>query len=380
MKVFRIVPMFRRNKEVECYIPQMHGFTLEEEADILSRISSFVPEKRWAFAEQAIPGDYSGVLVSQNSPSQRIRMLRDAQKEIIGYNLQVGLGVKELIERCHGVAIDIRYEQCEQLMSLLDVFGDKRTRRIALGITNIHQFEQWHRYGFDYFIGDFYTKAVIAGGDLRKRLSPVKANKLAILSEINNWNADDSNAGLNAIAEIIERDVYLTMSLLKVANSAFFTRQAGSSVNNLRDAVVRIGVNHLREWAVGILASDLADDKSPEISRVALLRAKFMENLAIRMNLDRWRAFMTGLLSVSGVMLGITLEEAIRELNVPEDILGYIHYQDALGQTYGLAESYLSGDVKNLESMGAGQPILDNLYIAYLTAETWVFDVLRNLA
>jgi EAL and modified HD-GYP domain-containing signal transduction protein len=367
--------MFRRDREVEAYIPQLSGFTEEEELELLNRVGGAIPKKMWVFAEHAAPDEYTGVLVRQDGDKERLRALREAGKEIIGYNLKVELGVKELLECCDAVAVDRLYGHFHQLDALLRVYSAKNIRRIALSVNSLDEFTALWAEGFDYFIGDFYTKTVLAESAQKEKLNPVKANQVALLAEVSTWTDDDTDQDLHKMAHIIERDVALTLSILKLSNSAAFGGH--KQIRNVYDAIVRVGTANLKRWAISHLTSAVTDEKTPEIARVALLRAKFMENLmTVR---EKWLAFYAGLASVTGVMLGLPQEDALNELNAPQQVRDALQYKGEIGTLYGVAEAYINGDTDRLNLHLAGTNLADKLYKAYLDAELWVNDLLAQL-
>lgn len=377
MKILRIVPMFRRNREVEAYIPHLIGFTEKEEIELLYRVDRAIPRKMWAFVENSIPAEYQGVLVNQMSVRERYKDLREAHKDLIGYNFKVVMGVKELLEQCNAVAIDTQYSQFTQIMALLGVYCDDRVRTVALSVNSLKEFDEWRNQGFDFFIGDFYTKTVISDNRPAEKINPVKANQIALLAEIGTWKDNDPNQDLHKLASIIERDVALTLSILKLSNAAAFGGRG--QINNVHDAIVRVGTGNLKRWAMTYLTSTVTDEKTPEIARVALLRGKFMENLAGQIGLEKWKAFFTGLASVAGVMLGISQEQALQEMNAPPEIAGFLQHADQMGAVYGVVEGYLNGNMDLLEKNLARITLGDNIYLSYLNAEMWVVDLLRQM-
>ncbi len=380
MRILRIVPLFKRNGDIDVFVPQLQGFSAEEELELLARVDRAVPQKKWAFVQHSIPPGYSGVMVTQNSAPERIAALREAQIDIIGYELEVRMGVKELLELCNAVAVDIHYEQYEQIISLMQAFGDKRTKKIALAVGEYAEFELGKKNGFDYFSGDFYTKVVLSDGQAKAKLDPIKANKLAILGEVSTWSSGTVNKSMDQIAQIIQRDVFLTMSLIKMANSAFFGSRG--KVTQLKDALVRIGMDNISQWSIAILSTAATQEKTPVIARVALLRAKFMENLAIWSGGNRWEAFFTGLSSVADVLLGTTKEEALKEMRAPECVGEYLRYEGDIGWLLALTESYIGGDIAGLTKLLEQRPnntIADRMYVACMDAELWVTDILSTV-
>jgi EAL and modified HD-GYP domain-containing signal transduction protein len=374
LKILRIVPLFRRDRGVEAYIPHLIGFTAEEELELLRKVDRAIPKKMWAFAEQSVPDGYTGVLVPQDGSKERIAALREAGLEIVGYNLKLEPGVRDLMESCAAVAVDRLYGQFNQFDALLRIYGSKNIKRIVLSVNTLADYDALWKEGFDYFIGDFYTKSVLGDGGIYEKLNPVKANQIALLAEVSTWHDDDTGQDLRKMAGIIERDVALTLSILKLSNSAAYGGR--QQIGNVYDAIVRVGTANLKRWAISHLTGAVTDRETPEIARVALLRAKFMENLA---KTDKWLAFFAGLASATGVMLGLPREEALNELNAPQPVRDALQYNGTLGAVYGAAEAYINGEDERLLAHAAALDPAEPLYLAYLDAELWVTDLLSQL-
>ena len=377
MKIVRLVPVFNRKKKVEVFVPQFSGFSEKEEIRILEQLSPLVANKRWAFCEHAIPEDYLGILVNQNSGEERFVKVRESGHDVIGYEFEIKVGLQSMLDWCYAIAIDMNYENSDQLLRLAELYSGKHIRKIALCVCSEPEFEKCMRQGFEFMIGDFYTKTVITDtGD--SKLHPVKANKLAILSEVMSW--DDEFAGQNTqkVLDIIQRDMFITLALIKLSNSAMFGGKNG--ITSLKDAVIRIGYKNLKVWIMSLLPGSLADEETPEITKAALLRAKFMENLAEALNLNSLAAFYTGMLSLSGVMLGVPAEAAIRELGAPDEILDYLKYQGEIGQLYGLVESYISGENERFNMYSRALNVQSEIFHHYINAELWVYEIVRATA
>ena len=377
MRILRIVPMFTKTGAVDAYIPQLEGFSRMDELEALHRISKAVPHKKWAFVQNCLPREYSGILVTNEGGVERANEVREAGLSVIGYNLEPHMGVKELIDKCNAVAMDIHNPQRDQLVSLLNIYTNASTNRIALCVNSIDDYRTYVHQGFDYFIGDFYTKAVITSNRPNGQLGPIQANKLAVLSEVTKWE-QESRDNVAKIAQIIQRDVFLTLSLIKMANSAFFGTIR--KIDELKDAIIRIGMDNLTKWSIAILSTAITEERTPEIARVALVRARFMENLAAWFAKSRWLSFFTGLASVSGVMLGMPLDGALKEMQAPPEVSDYIHFQGDIGRLYGIVTNYISGDLSAMDRFLDGDTALaDRLHVAYISAELWVADILKSI-
>ncbi len=374
MKIVRLVPVFNRKKKVEVFVPQFSGFSEKEEIRILEQLSPLILNKRWAFCEHAVPDDYLGVMVTQNSGEDRFVKVRESGHDVIGYEFEIKVGLQSMLDWCYAIAIDMNYENSDQLLRLAELYSGKHIRKIALCVCSNAEFDICLKQGFEFMIGDFYTKTVISDrGDAK--LHPVKANKLAILSEVMSWEADFAGQNTQKVLDIIQRDMFITLALIKLSNSPMFGGKKG--ITSLKDAIIRIGYKNLKVWIMSLLPGSLADEETPEITKVALLRAKFMENLAEVLNLNPLLAFYTGMLSLSGIMLGIPAEAAIRELGAPDEIMDYLKYQGDIGQLFGLAESYISGENDRFRLYSRSLNVQNEIFHHYINAELWVYEMLR---
>ncbi|MSQ68918.1 MAG: serine/threonine protein kinase [Gammaproteobacteria bacterium] len=103
--------------------------------------------------------------------------------------------------------------------------------------------------------------------------------------EINRLTADDSSAGLNDLAEVVQRDFSLANRLMKISNSAFFDR-GGDGVSTISQAISLVGTRLVRMLCNGLLVFDRLQNDTAELqdglvsSFVAGLMAR---NLGLRL-------------------------------------------------------------------------------------------------
>ncbi|MDR0818492.1 MAG: HDOD domain-containing protein [Oscillospiraceae bacterium] len=159
------------------------------------------------------------------------------------------------------------------------------------------------------FSGDFYSAPVTKGSG---EISPIKMNALHLLGQINQEDFE-----LIDVAEIIERDAALSVSLLRFINSAGGFRGT-KRVESIRQAVAIMGQNEVKRWATVAITSQLGEDRPSEITRLSLLRGKFAENLADAYELGMLKSglFISGLLSLLDVILQKPMAEAIADVAV----------------------------------------------------------------
>ena len=162
-------------------------------------------------------------------------------------------------------------------------------------------------------------------------MSPLKANALRILKEVN-----EEDFELTDIGATIEKDPALSISLLRFINSpAVGLRNKVESINN---AVAILGQDAVRRWTTVTISISLSDDKPGEITKLSLVRAKFAENLAPLFGLGALSGslFMTGLFSLLDTILDKTMEDAIKEVAVDDNVRASLVEQS--GKLYPVIE------------------------------------------
>ena len=185
---------------------------------------------------------------------------------------------------------------------------------IRLVLTNIPDMDTFSQFTGNkqaLFTGSFYNQPITAG---ETEISPVKINALQLLNEVNSADFE-----LEDIASIIERDPYLTISLLRFINASAGLKR---EVDSIPQAVAIMGQEEVRRWATVAIQISLAEDQPGEITRLSLVRAKFAENLAGHFELGVFQQglFMMGLFSLLDVILQKPMAEAVKEVAMNERV------------------------------------------------------------
>lgn len=126
---------------------------------------------------------------------------------------------------------------------------------------------------------------------------------------------------VDEIEQIISRDVSLTYSLLKIVNSAYFALRHRATT--VKQALVILGMDQLKQW-IYLLSFRSEDGPTPdELIKTSFLRASFASALQPHMKnlgIDKNEAYLLGMFSTLGSFMDITLEEALREIFIKEEI------------------------------------------------------------
>ena len=137
----------------------------------------------------------------------------------------------------------------------------------------------------------------------------------------------DNDAEIGEIVELIKQEPKLTINLLKLMNSAYFSfRQEISSVKH---AVALLGMKNLKRWLILMLYSGLEEDiTSNPILMLAKNRADLMTLLAKKIKVDEEVAYLTGLLSLIDVIFEIPIDEIFKSMRISSEIKNAIMYRD----------------------------------------------------
>lgn len=223
----------------------------------------------------------------------------------------------ELIKLCDIIKVDLRAYPSEKEF-LLDVKRIQGTRRrmLAEKIETHEEFEKCKTLGFELFQGYFFAKPQLVKG---KQLS---YNKQVVLSLISHLQSPDVN--LDYIEEILMRDPELTYKLLKLVNSAAYTR--GRKLTKIKQALTWLGLRKIKSWVILLSLSQL-DDKPQELTSIALIRAKTCELIANQINMNNSEVFFTtGMLSCLPAFMDMNMHKLLEHIPLSEEIFNALLY------------------------------------------------------
>jgi len=221
---------------------------------------------------------------------------------------------KPLIALAHIIKIDILAVGIRQLPQHIEAIraANKSVHLLAEKVETRAQFELCKALGMDYFQGYFFARTQIVKGHA------LASNKLAILNLL--ASVYDPDIDMGELAEIIGHDVGLTHKLLAFVRS--YPGNETIQINSIKDAVLRFGLQKLQSW-VSILVLAGKDDKTPELFRTALIRARFVQLLAECTNLSQRESFfMVGLFSCLDALMDADMPSLMATMPLHASIKG----------------------------------------------------------
>ncbi|WP_435099617.1 EAL and HDOD domain-containing protein [Arhodomonas sp. AD133] len=252
------------------------------------------------------------------------------------------------------VKIDVLAHTTEEVEALVARLRRHQCKLVAEKVETPEQFEWCKALGFDYFQGYFlcHPKLVTARS--------LAVNRLSLIELLQCLYAPDMD--VQALVAIIDRDPSLTYKLLRAVNSASYGLPR--RVDSIREAVVLLGTETLRNWAA-LIAMSRVDDKPVELMTMAVLRAAMAEELARRLGHVGTGAFFTvGLFSLLDAIMDAPLEALVEALPVSESVSGaLLRREGTMGEVLGNVLAYEHGDWASLDDSRLPRSELRDAYL-----------------
>jgi len=271
--------------------------------------------------------------------------------------------------------VDFAHVDDDAAKALCDEYRTAGLSMVAKGINDAGAHDLAEELAFDFCQGSFYRAA--PEDDEDGELAAYKVNYLSLLRQVH-----QETIQLNAIEEIIKRDVSLTYRLLKYINSAAFGLR--NTVKSTRQALVLLGESGIRRWGSLISVTCMGKDKPTELMVCSLVRARFCESIgiALRMTDEESELFLLGLFSLIDVIAGRPMHKMLEDIPLSPNVKSALEGDKDLSQAVatggrnrmrevlGLVVAYESGDwmaVTELsESLGLNEDVVPDLYVAAL--------------
>ena len=295
-------------------------------------------------------------------------------------------GVKKLTEGSFKIAIDnyLIHSHLQPLvtmasmidMNVQQVNGDdlrahiqmlKKLHPLVLAdhVESYEQYEQCREWGADYIQGYFLNRPRIISGESLAANQMTVMNLLAVLH--------NPETDVDEIDDVITKDVSLSYKILKLINSAFFSR--ATDIESIRHAIVMLGRKQLCTWA-SMMALSSMDDKPREQVRIAMIRAKSCELLAHKASKDGADSFFTvGMFSALDLLMDRSLEELLNALPLADNIVAaLLNREGEMGEALNCALAQESADWLNIRFGDLSQ---DDLSDVNIEAINWADEVLN---
>ncbi len=263
-----------------------------------------------------------------------------------------------LIDYADLIKVDITLLSKQELeKNILIMKRNSKLKLLAEKIETQEEFDHCKSLGFDYFQGYFLEKPNIVKG------KHMPANKMAILQLL--MKLQDPDVEIDELEKLIVNDASLSFKLMRYINSPAFN--IGKNVTSIKQILVILGLNNLKQWMTLIIISDI-DDKPSDLIRISLVRAKMCVKLAeITKQENPQEYFLLGLFSILDAMLDEDLKKILAAMPINSELKNaLLNYKGIRGSILKCVIAYERGDMKGLRCGNIPKKILRKSYLAAL--------------
>ena len=271
-----------------------------------------------------------------------------------------------LLERFGTVEIDFTRFPLDQAVLAVPRIQAGRAAALAAGLRDYQEFERAKMLGFELFAGPFYAS---------RHKAPVRKVPVGEMGTLVSLAAMQSgSATIEELEQVIDRDVGLSVKLLRYINSAYVGMRG--SITSIRQGVMMLGSRGVSRWAL-LVALTGGPSAPREVSVVGLTRARMCELLGSdREDVPGDELFTVGLLSVADALLDVPLETIVEELPLADEVGAALLRRDGpAGSILDAVVSYEQGDF-DAASLQAHAPAIAT---SYRDALSWAVTTVASL-
>lgn len=237
-------------------------------------------------------------------------------------------------------------------------------RMLVAQVNDWSEYDTCSAHGMDVFAGSIYLTP--RPESKPKGLNAAQGIILQLMDLVR------KNADVRELEAVMKRDAALSYKLFRYINSVGFG--LGAEVQSLRHAVTMLGYSTLYRWLSLLLATAAVGNHSAALMQTAIIRGRFAELLGqgLLAKSETGNLFVVGMFSLLDRLLGISMEEVLDHIQLPDDISEALLARTGMyGPFLALAEACEGGG-------GAAGALADSLFIdarqvneAHLAALAW---------
>ena len=227
-----------------------------------------------------------------------------------------------------------------------EVMEALRRKKVLLAekVETEKEFIEARKMGFHLFQGYFFSKPVIVAGLKGKK--PDISIYRRILNELHS-----EDPSFQILSEILETDVSVAYRLVNVGSK----KNENDIQKGLKSALIKMGLTDFERWVHIMMLQDLSVNKPNELIRTSLIRSRFGELVAYNCGSLYPRTSEISLMclfSVLDAMLDLTMDEAMADLSISDDIKdALVKREGPLEPVLKLAESYEKGEWLEIDEL-----------------------------
>lgn len=268
-------------------------------------------------------------------------------------------GFRDLMDYVDIVKVDFVQTPGKERTSVFAGMDRPGIKFLAEKVESMETFYKAKEMGYSYFQGFFFSKPVIVSA---RDIPSLKTHLLNLLNRIYQPEVD-----MAEIESIIKKDVSLAYKLIRFVNSASFG--LAREVQSIMHVLNLLGIHELRKWISLVVLSQLSNDKPGELMTSSIVRARFCELIARKLDMEKRSPefFLTGLFSLIDTFFQRPMEEILGELPLAGDVKRALTGSEGIiGDVLTIARCYERGDWQTIfkitTRIGLGEEILPELY------------------
>ncbi len=277
----------------------------------------------------------------------------------------------ELEKMADIIKVDFRTTTVAQQV---DVFKRLNYSRFALFLAEkIETYEEFDialDMGYTLFQGYFFTKPVT----LSVSTLPVgSASLLLLMKEIVSREPD-----IDRIRTEIESDVGLAYEILRLVNSAYYTKR--KKIGSIRQALAYLGLEGIRKWVMMSALRKQSQNSPGETVNLSIIRSRFMEQLSGRVSESHMKEeyALTGLFSLLEVLTECPFDILLSQIAAPDSLFSVLaqnQYDSKMGQCFLLVQAYEKADFQKAQTIAQQYGLsLDEVAAMYNHSIRWLYE------
>jgi c-di-GMP-related signal transduction protein len=215
--------------------------------------------------------------------------------------------------------------------------------------------------GFELFQGYALSRPQVMSAE---SLSPDRLRWMEVLGLLSR-----ADITIDEIVAVVHEDASLAYRVLRALNSAAIG--LGRRVSTVREAVVLLGTDRLRQWLSLMVISD-GEHATEEQLATIMTRGRLCQIVAVASGLTGDGAFTAGLLSGVADHLGVPMIELVARLPLDDDLIStLVRGSGRLGGVLSTVRAYEAGDLPAVSAQLTGHM---DVAAAYLAAVEWAVE------
>ena len=272
-----------------------------------------------------------------------------------------------LAELADIIKVEMQLTTEEQRVELIKQFGPWRCRMLAEKVETHGDFMRARDQGFVYFQGFFFRRPEMMS------THDMPANRLNYLRMLQEVSRPELN--VPALEKLIKSEASVCYRLLRYLNSAAFGFH--KEIHSVRHALSLLGERDVRRWVRLVAAVGAGQDKTSDLVLAALVRGRFGDLLAPKVEHGESDLFLLGLLSLIDAMLEMPMEAVLEKVPLDQATKAVLLGQPSvLRPVFQLILAHESGEWEAASALSSGMGLNpEEVAGCYWQAQQWAREL-----